>query len=76
MPKTNRVIVKLEHLMGEKAAGELIGELMRELELPDLDSPSHRDRFGEALVRRGGVYEVLGRAIRVQAALQGAKPNF
>jgi hypothetical protein len=59
--------------MGEAAAKLLIDEVMAELALSDLDSPGNRLRFGDGLAKRGGAYEVLGRSIRAQAELQGAK---
>jgi hypothetical protein len=40
--------------------------------VPDLATPDRRSLFAATLIEKGGVLEAVGRAIRVQALLQGA----
>jgi hypothetical protein len=63
---------KLIGLLGDAEAQRLIDEVLPELEIVELKTPEERRRFGEALVRRGGMLAVLGRAIQTQAILHGA----
>jgi hypothetical protein len=64
--------MKLVRALGEERATQLIAEVLAERSIPDLTSPNHRYTFAAALIERGGVFEAIGRAIRVQALLQGA----
>ncbi|MDP2344622.1 MAG: hypothetical protein Q8O67_26975 [Deltaproteobacteria bacterium] len=65
-------LVKLKNMMGEPAARTLIHEVFKELGVSNLDDADDRLRFGQALVPRGGVFEAIGRSIKVQALLHGA----
>ncbi len=69
---TDPAIVKLVNMMGRENAEELASQIYRELGIDVIASPTDRLRFGEALVKRGGVLEAIGRSIKVQALLQGA----
>jgi len=54
----------------------MVQKILDEAGVPDLSTPDHRYRFAAILMKKGGVYEAVGRAIRVQALLQGAPtPN-
>lgn len=66
-------LVKLINMMGRDKAEELAIEIYTELGIRGLASPTDRLRFGDALVKRGGVLEAIGRSIKVQALLQGAQ---
>jgi hypothetical protein len=66
-------LVKLKNMLGEPAARVLINEIFRELGVWNLDDADDRLRFGAALLPRGGVLEAIGRSIKVQALLHGAK---
>ncbi len=66
-------LTKLHNILGEEKAAELVRETLREIGIADLKSPNDRLRFAEALMLRGGVIEAIGRAIKIQALLHGAK---
>ena len=68
------VLEKLTNFMGTDRAQSLFHEILSEISLECLTSPDDRLRFGQALVKRpGGVEHALGRAINIQAILQGAE---
>jgi hypothetical protein len=64
---------KLLNVLGPDRARELFDRTLGELRLAELRSANDRLRFGTALLRHGGVLEAIGRAIKVQAILQGAR---
>jgi hypothetical protein len=66
-------LVKLNNVLGPVRARALVAEILAEIGRPSLEEPADRLAFGEALVRRGGLLEAIGRAIRVQAFLLGAR---
>ena len=66
---------KLVHLYGPERSQTLVRDTMREIGLDALLSPDDRMRFGAALIRKGGLLEAIGRAIRVQAILHGARED-
>lgn len=63
---------KLVRMYGPERTEELVRDTMRELGINAIVSANDRMRFGGALIKRGGLLEAIGRAIRVQAILQGA----
>ncbi len=65
-------IQKLVHVIGRPRAEQLIADTLREIGLCDLGAPERRLLFGHALTRHGGVIEAIGRAIKIQAILEGA----
>jgi|JI10StandDraft_1071094.scaffolds.fasta_scaffold1963694_1 hypothetical protein len=71
---TDPAFAKLESVFGREKARELVAEICRERAIDSLDHPQQRLVFGEALVARGGLLEMIGRAIKVQALLHGARP--
>lgn len=64
---------KIRNILGAARADAIIAETMRSARLASLESPDERYVFGEALTKKGGLLEAIGRAIMVQALLQGAK---
>jgi hypothetical protein len=72
LPK-DPLFTKLENVFGKAKAAELVDEVCRERAIASLDGPNDRFAFGEALVSRGGLLEMIGRAIKVQAILHGAR---
>ncbi len=70
----DRAIEKLRHVLGAKAADELIHDAMRGAGISSLDRPDDLALFADELIRAGGLIEAVGRAIKVQALLAGAKP--
>lgn len=73
-PHHDPAFLKLESILGKERARELIAEVCNELGIDSVQTPNDRLAFGEALIDRGGLFEAIGRAIKVQAILHGAKP--
>ena len=69
----NPVLQKLANILGPAEAPKFISSTCRSLGLPGLDRPQDRMLFGCALIERGGLFEAIGRAIKVQAILHGAE---
>jgi hypothetical protein len=70
-PAHDPALRKLVNMLGAQAR-PLIAETLREAGLTDLITPDDRYRFACALMKRGGIYEAIGRAIKIQAILHGA----
>jgi hypothetical protein len=68
-------LTKLINMLGREKAEQLAMEIAAELGIRGVMSPTDRLRFGDALVKRGGVLEAIGRSIKVQALLQGAQQH-
>ena len=65
-------IEKLERILGQERASSVVANAMKIAGVSDLDDPTSRLRFGRALCRNSGVVEAIGRAISIQAILEGA----
>lgn len=70
---SNAAIQKLVNVMGPARAGELATQVLRQIGLQELRTPDDRLRFGQALIGRGGLLESIGRSIKMQAILHGAR---
>ena len=70
---TDPTMLKLVRLYGVERTETLVRDTLLELGIATIDSADDRLKFGAALIKRGGLLEVVGRAIRVQAILQGAR---
>lgn len=68
-------VEKLIRVLGRARAEALIADTLREIGLQDLVEAESRLRFGHALTQRGGVVEAIGRAIKIQAILEGASES-
>jgi hypothetical protein len=68
-------LIKLVRIYGAKRTEELVREVLRELGIDAIRSADDRMRFGRALIKKGGLLEAIGRAIRVQAILHGARED-
>jgi hypothetical protein len=68
----NPAIQKVINVLGRERGQQLIEETLREIGLRSIDTPNERVRFGNVLIKRGGVLESLGRSIKIQAILHGA----
>ena len=66
-------LVKIINVMGPDRGRVAIAEAMRRAELTSLLTPDDRYRFACALMESGGIFESIGRAIKIQAILHGAK---
>ena len=69
---TDPSLNKLVRLYGAERAEALVRDTLREIGIGALRSPDDRMRFGTALIKKGGLLEAIGRAIRIQAILHGA----
>ena len=67
-----KVAAELTRFLGADGARCLRADVLRELALPELLTPEHVVRFGEALVQRGGRLEPLGHHVKVLGYLAGA----
>jgi hypothetical protein len=66
---------KLVNVMGAERASKLIAETLERIGRERLETPEDRYRFATELMRHGGVLEAIGRAIKIQAILLGAKES-
>lgn len=73
IPADDPTFVKLVNVLGPAKAQALFVAVLEEIGRDSIETPDDRLAFGQALVRRGGVVEAIGRAVRVQAFLMGAK---
>lgn len=69
-------LAKLVNMLGREKADALAAEIAAELGIRGRMSPTDRLRFGDALIKRGGILEMIGRSIKVQALLQGAQQSM
>jgi hypothetical protein len=66
-------LIKIVNVMGRERAQPVIDDTMRRAGLRSLATADDRYRFACALMTQGGVCEAIGRAIKIQAILGGAK---
>jgi hypothetical protein len=64
---------KLVRLYGAERTESIVRDTLREIGLREIHSADDRMRFGTALVEKGGLLAAIGRAIRIQAILHGAR---
>jgi hypothetical protein len=67
---------KLVHVLGRARAEALTQETLRTIGRANLVDPESRLLFGHALTHHGGVIEAIGRAIKIQAILEGANESM
>ena len=66
------VLKKLTFVLGPEEAPRFISTTCRQLGLQGLNGPQDRMLFACSLIQRGGLFEAIGRAIKIQAILHGA----
>jgi hypothetical protein len=66
-------LTKLTNIMGPARAKVLVAETLRQAGLTAIETPDDRYRFACALMLNGGICEAIGRAIKIQAILHGAR---
>lgn len=64
---------KLTRVLGDQAAGELMSDVLRELDLERLATADDLRRFGTALAARGGFAAALGGILSLHATMH-ARP--
>jgi hypothetical protein len=67
------VVKKLVHVLGPERASALITDILRRIGLASVETPEDRYKFAVELMKQGGMYEAIGRSIKIQAILLGAK---
>jgi hypothetical protein len=70
---TDPAISKVISVMGRERGMQVVEDAMQQAQLKTLRTPDDRYAFASALMKRGGVFEAIGRAIKIQAILHGAK---
>jgi hypothetical protein len=70
---TTLAVSRLRRAMGDAAGDRCAEETLTELGLRELRSPSDLLDFANCLIKRGGVRQVVGSALRVSALLRGAR---
>lgn len=66
-------LAKILDVMGSERAQAAIVDAMRRAQLTALQTPDDRLKFAIALMKSGGIFEAIGRSIKIQAILHGAK---
>lgn len=66
------VMTRMVDLMGHARATEIFTVTMRDTSLQRIDTADDLLAFATALMRRGGVYEVMGGTFKIRALLDGA----
>ncbi len=69
------VLQRLTRAMGPVNGPEIIREACAELGIEQVASPTQLRAFAEHLIRRGGIFEAVGRGLKVSAILRGAPPS-
>jgi hypothetical protein len=67
------VLKKLAFVLGPEEAPRFISSTCQKLGLKGLNGPQDRMLFACNLIQKGGLLEAIGRAIKIQAILHGAK---
>jgi hypothetical protein len=73
MTTIDPALAKVLNVLGPDRGRAAIDVAMRRAALTSLRTPDDRFRFGCALMESGGVFVAIGRAIKIQAILHGAK---
>jgi hypothetical protein len=69
---SNPALQKIFNTFGAQRGRALVDETLASLGITELRTPDDRLRFGNALIKRGGLLESVGRSIKIQAILHGA----
>jgi len=69
----NDAVQKLVNVLGAERANVVVADTMRKAGLKSLESAQDRYRFACELMTRGGLFEAIGRAMKIQAILHGAR---
>lgn len=72
-PLEDIALRKLITTLGPVRGAVVISEVLAEIGLRELQTPTDRMHFANALMKRSGLLEAIGRAIKIQAILHGAR---
>jgi hypothetical protein len=64
---------KLVNMMGASKASTLAADILQRIGRTELATADDRYLFAVELMKRGGMLEAIGRAIKIQAILMGAR---
>lgn len=64
---------RLVKLMGDRRGSALFRTILQEHHMEEMRTADDLMTFALALMARGGVYEAVGRAVKIQALLDGAE---
>ena len=65
-------IGQLESMLGQEKAQTLVRECLKDANLEDVKTAQDLLNFAMHLARRGGIVEIIGRSLKVQALIRGA----
>ncbi|MGZ3421566.1 MAG: hypothetical protein ACXWUG_07615 [Polyangiales bacterium] len=68
----NPALQKVFNVMGAERGRVIVDQTLKQLGVRELRTPDDRLRFGNELIKHGGLLESVGRAIKIQAILHGA----
>jgi hypothetical protein len=68
-----RALTQLTKILGEERATLTVKECLAEATLHEVKTPQELLQFAQALSKRGGFIEVVGRSLKIQALLAGAR---
>jgi hypothetical protein len=68
----NPALQKVFNVLGAERGRAIVDQTLRLLGLSELRTPDDRLKFGNELIKHGGLLESVGRAIKIQAILHGA----
>lgn len=70
---TDPAVAKLVSVLGREKATIVLDDCMQKAGIREIASSDDRYRLGCELISRGGLLEAIGRAIKIQAILHGAR---
>ncbi len=70
---SEEVLRRVQHVFGVRRGEQIYLETLEQLGVETLERVTDEKRFADVLVRRGGLYEMVGRTLRVRALLRGAE---
>ena len=72
---TQEAVQKLVNVLGQERAKRVVAETMQRAKLSSLTTAQERYRFACELMTQGGILEAVGRAMKIQAILHGARDD-
>ena len=69
----NRAVTQLSKILGEDKAKVMVKECLGEAGIREVKTPQELLQFAQSLAKRGGFVEVVGRSLKIQALLAGAR---
>jgi len=73
MSSVDRALRQLGHVLGPAPASAIVGDCLRRIGVDAVGSADELMRLAECLMQKGGIVEIVGRALKMQALKQGAR---